>query len=180
MGAFGGAFSLLEIVASRFPNAAQDTPDWLIGFCLIATIGVMGFGWTLLDMLAKRRPVLGRTIMVLFALASIVVGLGAAFWGPWGVMGWFAALGGAFLLAAAYLSYVAGGTEPLTWRSLHTERILAAEARIAPVARGIIGLVAVLSFILTIVAAIDGQDWWTLGILALVALLAGSWLLVRR
>jgi hypothetical protein len=179
-GVFGGAFSVLEVGATWFPAALQSTPDWLIAVALIVVIVLMGGGWPALDWLVNRRPVLGATTMVTIGLASISVGLAAAFGGPWGLMGWFAAAGGVCLLLSACLVVSGGGTEPLVWRSMRTEQVRVTEARVGAFAQGVIRLVSVASFILLIVAAIDGYDWVTLGILAIVGVAGLGWIAIRR
>jgi hypothetical protein len=99
---------------------------------------------------------------------------------PWGFSGWLAVAGGAMLMVASYLAIAGGGTEPLTWRSLRTERVRVIEARINPAVGAVIGVVCISSLIVLAIAAIDGGDWRTVAIPALLGLAGLGWLLLDR
>jgi len=136
--------------------------------------------WPALDWLVNSRPAIGGPVLALLGLALIGIGLTAALWTAWGVTGWLAVAGGAILLPAGYLALAGGGTDPLTWRSLRTERVRAVEARLDPLVTAIVSAAGLVGLGLLIFAAVAGGDLVTLGALAVAGLAVGGWLLVRR
>jgi hypothetical protein len=180
LGVLGGVLSALGIMAWLLPDFAQTAPDW---FFMLVVVGLMVLfvgAWPALDWLVNRRPVVGGPVLAVLGLLLIGIGVVAVLWTAWGLTGWLAMAGGVTLLPAGYLALVGGGTEPLTWRSLRTERVQAVEARLDPIVGAIFGVVGVVSLSLLILAAIDGRDWITLGILAVVGTVGCGWLLFRR
>jgi hypothetical protein len=179
-GVLGGTFSALGIVAWLDPAFGRTAPDWFFTLVIIVMLGLFVGGWPALDILTNRRPRVGGAVMA--ALGALLMGLGlvTALQTPWGIAGWFAVLGGVLLLPAGCLALAGGGTEPLTWRSLRTPRVRAAEARLGPAVRAVLGLSSVISLVVLALAAIDGRDWLTLGILAGVSLFGLAWLVLAN
>lgn len=180
LGAIGGIFSALGIVAWLDPDFVQTAPDWLFALVVILMLVLVVGAWPALDWLVNRRPGVGGPVLAALGGVLIAVGLVAVLWTAWGLTGWLAVAGGAILLPAGYLALVGGGTEPLIWRSLRTERVAAIEDRLDSVVSIVFGLVIVVWLILLILDAIGGSyDWLTLGVLAGVAFVLG-WLLLSR
>jgi hypothetical protein len=175
-GVLGGMFSALGILAWLDPAFGHTAPGWFFTLVVIVMLVLSVGGWPALDILTNRRPRAGGAVMAVLGVLLIGLGLVAALRTPWGVAGWFAVVGGALLLPAGYLALAGGGTEPLTWRSLRTPRVRATEARLAPVVRAVLGLSGVIGLGVLVLAAIDGRDWLTLGILGGVGLFGLGWL----
>ena len=147
---------------------------------MVGMIVLVGGAWPALDWLVNRHPGFGGPVLALIGLALIALGVVTILWTAWGATGWMAAIGGVLMLPASYLALVGGGTEPLAWRSLRTERVQAVEARLNPLVDAVFAVVGVVSFGLLIFAALEGGDWLTLGTLAVVGLVGCGWLLLRR
>jgi len=119
LGLLGGVLSGLGIVAWLWPDFAQTAPEW---FFLLVVVGLMILSvgaWPVLDWLVNHYTVIGGAVVAISGLHLIGIGAVAVLWTAWGLTGWLAIAGGLILLPAAYLALVGGGTEPLTWRSLH-------------------------------------------------------------
>lgn len=172
--------SALGIVAWLLPDFAQTAPDWFFVLVVVGLLVLIVGAWPALDWLVNHRPGVGGPVLALVGLVLLAIGVVAIVWTPWGLTGWLAVAGGVSLLPAGYLALVGGGTEPLTWRSLRTERVRAVEARLDPLVGLVFAVVTVVCLGLLIFGAIGGRDWLTLGILAVVGLVGGGWLLFRR
>jgi len=116
LGLLGGVLSGLGIVIWLWPDLAQPALIW---FFLVALMILIVGAWPALDWLVNHYPVIGGTVVAISGLLLIAIGAVAVLWTAWGLTGWLAMAGGLLVLPAAYLALVGGGTEPLTWRSLH-------------------------------------------------------------
>ncbi len=172
--------SALGIVAWLLPGFAQTAPDWFFVLVVVGLMVSVVGAWPALDWLVNHRPGIGGPVLAVLGLLLIGIGAVAALWTPWGLTGWLAVAGGVTLLPAGYLALAGGGTEPLTWRSLRTERVRAVEARLDPMVGALFAVVSVVSVGLLVLAAVYGRDWTTLGALAGAGLVGGGWLLLRR
>jgi hypothetical protein len=180
LGMLGGVMSALGVAAWLAPDFMQTAPDWFFALVIVGLLVLVIGAWPALDLLANRRPDLGGPVMALLGLGCIVLGGVAAFATPWGLTGWLSIAGGTILMIAAYLATIGGGTEPLTWRSLRTERVLAIERRLNPAVGAVVGVVSISSLILLVIAAIDGSTWQTFSIPVLLGVFGLGWLLANR
>lgn len=191
LGVLGGIFSALGIVVWLGPAFGQTAPDWFFALVVIVMLVSIIGGWPALDVLTNWRPRLGGTVMAVLGVLLIGLGLVAALQTPWGFAGWLAVVGGVLLLPAGYLALVGGGTEPLTWRSLRTPRVRAAEARLNPIVETVFGVASIVSLValgvsgvgslvMLVSGAVDGNVWLTLGILAGIGLPGLGWLVLAK
>jgi len=119
LGVLGGVLSGLGIVAWLWPEFANTAPDWFFMPVVVGMMVLSVVAWPALDWLVNHRPVIGGPVVAISGLLVIAIGAVAVLWTAWGLTGWLAMAGGLLVLPAAYLALVGGGTEPLTWRSLH-------------------------------------------------------------
>lgn len=183
LGAFGTTLGLLGstlagmgIVASLAPEAAQTVPDWVFAVAVIGMLVLIIGAWPALDWLANRYPTGGALFMGGVATAMMAVGGVAVARTEWDLPGWCALSGGLILLVGARLAAIGGGTTPLEWASLRTERVRRVESRLDAVMSRVIAVVSVLGLV---VALIEGA---TDAAMLAVAIGAGAvvwWLAVR-
>ncbi len=141
LGLLGSTLAGLGIVASLVPGAAQNAPDWVFAVVVILLLVAIVGAWPALDWLANRYPRGGAVFMGGVATAMMAIG-GVAVWGTeWDLPGWCALTGGLTLLVGARLAAIGGGTTPLEWASLRTERVRAVESRVDVVASRVIAVV---------------------------------------
>jgi hypothetical protein len=149
-GVFGSSFAALFLARAAFPEAIVAALDWLVPVWLLLLFVLMLGLWPALDFLISRRPTSGTLAaagvgmgMQALGIAAIVSG------GPLDFIGWSAAAGGLLLLLGGLLARAGGGTEPLTWETLTSPRIVAIEGRLNVLVAGLqLVAVAVFAFIL--------------------------------
>ncbi|MGE3267560.1 MAG: hypothetical protein AB7P40_02360 [Chloroflexota bacterium] len=180
LGAIGGIMSGLGIVAWLSPSFVETAPDWFYGAVVIGLIVLMVVGWPAVDWLLNSRPTLGAPLLALLGMGLILEGLVAVFWTAWGLTGWLAIASGIILLPAASLALSGGGTEPLTWRSLRTRRVLEMEERADLAVSLIIGMVSIGFLVVVLVEGLQGGDWLTLLGLGVAGLSGPGWLAMRH
>ena len=180
LGMLGGGLSALGILAWLVPWFAESAPDGVFALVVIGMLVAIIGAWPALDWLVNRRPTLGGPLLAVLGMCLVAVGLVAVICTNWGLTGWLAIIGGVILLPAAHLARAGGGTEPLTWRSLRTERVQRLEARADLVVSAVIGLVSIGSLIAVVALAAAGGD--LLPLLGLVGLgvVGVGWFVCRR
>jgi len=119
LGVLGGVLSGLGIVTWLWPDFAQTAPHWFFVLVVVGLMILIVGAWPALDWLVNHYPVIGGPVVAISGLLLIAIGAVAVLWTAWGPTGWMSMAGGLIVLPAAYLVLVGGGTEPLTWRSLH-------------------------------------------------------------
>jgi hypothetical protein len=176
LGLLGSALAGLGIVASLAPEAAKNAPDWVFAVVIILLLVAIIGAWPALDWLANRHPTGGALCMGGVATAMMAVGGFAVARTEWDLPGWLALSGGLILLVGARLAAIGGGTTPLEWTSLRTERVRRVESRLDALLSRIIAVMSVLGLV---AALIQGA---TDAAMLAVAIGAGAvvwWLAVR-
>lgn len=180
LGVLGGVMAVLGIVAQLFPDFAQTAPDWVFAIPVFGlVIGAIG-AWPALDWLVNQHPRAGAPVIATFGLVVMVIGGVAVTATAWDLAGWLALAGGLLLLPAAGLALAGGGTEPLTWRSLRTERVQRAEARLDVLVSVVFAVATLASLGVLAVTVALSLGWPALGLLALAGALALGWQVRRR
>ncbi len=176
LGLLGSVLAGLGIVASLAPDAARDAPDWVFAVVIILLlVGIVG-AWPGLDWLANRYPRGGAVFMGGVATVMMVIGGVAVTTTEWDLPGWCAWAGGLILLLGARLAAIGGGTTPLEWATLRTERVRAVESRLDLMLSRVVAVTSVLGLVATLVSgAIDAAV-----IVAIVAVAAAGWWLAVR
>ena len=180
LGVLGGGLSALGILAWLVPWFAESAPDGVFALVVIGMLVAIIGAWPALDWLVNRRPTLGGPLLAVLGTCLIAVGLVAVICTNWGFTGWLAIIGGVILLPAAQLALSGGGTEPLTWRSLRTQRVQRLEVRANLVVSALIGLVGVGSLLAVAALAAAGGDWLPLIGLAGIGVVGLGWFVCRR
>jgi hypothetical protein len=119
LGVLGGVLSGLGIIAWLWPDFARTAPNWFFVLVVVGMLVLIVGAWPALDWLVNHYPVIGGPVVAISGLLLIAIGAVAVLWTAWGPTGWMSMAGGLIVLTAAYLALVGGGTEPLTWHSLH-------------------------------------------------------------
>ncbi len=176
LGLLGATLAGLGIVASWAPDAARNAPDWVFAVVIILLLIGVVVAWPGLDWLANRYPRGGTIFMGGVATVMMVVGGVAVTTTAWDLPGWCAWAGGLILLLGARLAHIGGGTTPLEWAALRTERVRAVESRLDPMLSGVVALLSVVGLVAALIqGAIDAAV-----LVAIVAVAAvGWWLAVR-
>lgn len=184
LGLLGSTLAGLGIWVTLVPGAAETTPDWVfavvVGLLLVSIVGA----WPALDWLANRHPVGGTWTMAGVALVMATIGIVAIARTDWGFIGWFALAGGVILLVAAWLAASGGGTTPLVWASLRTERVRAVEARLDVAVSRVVAVVSLLGLVIAlvglVVAPADGGAVGVAVLASLIGVAAVAWWTLAR
>jgi hypothetical protein len=138
VGVFGSSFVALLLARAAFPEAILAALDWLVPVWLLLLFVLMIGLWPALDYLISRHPTAGALAaagvgagMESLGIAAIVSGVPSSF------AAWFAAAGGLLLLLGGLLAQAGGGTDPLTWETLRTRRIVTLEGRLNVLVAGL-------------------------------------------
>ena len=176
LGLLGSTLAGLGIVASLAPDAARNAPDWVFAVVIVLLLVAIVGAWPGLDWLANRYPKGGTTFMGGVATVMMVIGGVAVLWTAWDLPGWCAWAGGLILLLGARLAAIGGGTTPLEWASLRSERVRAVESRLDAIVSRVIAVVSVLGLV---VALIQGAFDAAVLVAILAVAAVGWWLAVR-
>ena len=182
LGAFGTTLGLLGsfiaglgIVASLVPGA-QNTPDWVFAVVVILLLVAIVGAWPALDWLVNRHPTGGSVFMGGVATAMMAIGGLAVTATAWDLPGWCALTGGLILLLGARLAAIGGGTTPLEWATLRTERVRAVESHLDVVVSRVIAVVSVLGLVFALIqGAVDAAIF-----AVVVGMAAMAWWLAVR
>jgi hypothetical protein len=127
-GVFGSSFVALLLARAAFPEATIAYLNWLVPIWLVLLIVLILGLWPALDYLLNHRPMAGTLASAGVGLSMQALGITAIVRGdPSAFVAWFAAAGGLLLLLGGLLGRTGGGTDPLTWETLRTPRIVKLE-----------------------------------------------------
>ena len=172
LGLLGSTLAGLGIVATLAPEAAQAAPDWVFAVVIILLLVAIIGAWPALDWLANRYPTGGTVFMGGVATVMMAIGGVAVGWTAWDLPGWCALTGGLILLVGARLAAIGGGTTPLEWASLRTERVRAVESRLDIVLSRVIAVVSAFGLVVAVlqgatdaalfavVVGVGALVWW--------------------